>query len=214
MSEKPQVEIVGWEAKNYDNFLNFISFGKYERFIQKVIHDLDIYEDDIIMDLGAGTGKNADLMLRYMQNEGSVYALEIGDEMRKQLSVRHKNDSRIHILNQRIELPFRLPEKATLAFISFVLHGLEQQNRLQVVRNVSENLVSSGRFCILDYNHFSVQGSPWYIRFGVRTIECKPTEDFINRDWLEILSQNGFGDFSKKYYFKNYLRLLCCRKNS
>jgi len=192
VSEKPQVEIVGWKAKTYDKFLNFISFGKYERFIQRAIHDVDIYEDDIIMDLGAGTGKNADIMLSYMRNEGRVFTLEIGDEMRDQLSLRQKDDSRIHILNQRIELPFRLPEKSTLAFISFVLHGLEQQNRLRVVRNVSENLVSNGRFCILDYDHSSVQDPPWYIRIGIRTIECKPAEDFIDKDWQEILSQNGF----------------------
>jgi demethylmenaquinone methyltransferase/2-methoxy-6-polyprenyl-1,4-benzoquinol methylase len=134
--------------------------------------------------------------------------------MREQLLIRQSHDSRIHIMNQRIEEPFRLPEKATLAFISFVLHGLEQQKRLRVIQNVSENLISNGRFCILDYNHFSVQDSPWYVRFGIRTIECETTENFINRDWQTTLSQNGFGDFSQNYYFKNYLRLISCRKNN
>jgi ubiquinone/menaquinone biosynthesis C-methylase UbiE len=61
MPKKPQVEIVGWEAKNYDNFLNLISFGKYETFIRRVIQDLEFHEDEIIMDLGAGTGRNEDL---------------------------------------------------------------------------------------------------------------------------------------------------------
>lgn len=214
MSKKPQVEIVGWKAKNYDNFIKLINFGKYETFIRKAIQDLEIQGDDIIMDLGAGTGRNADLMLRHMQDQGKVYAIEIGNEMRDQLLIRQSHDSRIHVINQRIEVPFRVPEKATLAFISFVLHGLEQQNRLRVIQNVSDNLASNGRFCILDYNHFSVQDSPWYVRFGIRTIECETTEDFINRDWQDILSQNRFGDFSQKYYFKNYLSLLRCRKNS
>ncbi|UCF64317.1 MAG: methyltransferase type 11, partial [bacterium] len=62
MKKKPQVEIVGWEAKNYDRFLNFISIGKYESFIRQVILDLKIRENEIIMDLGAGTGKNAEIM--------------------------------------------------------------------------------------------------------------------------------------------------------
>ena len=197
-----------------DKFLNIISLGKYETFIQKVINDLDIQENDVIIDLGAGTGKNADLMLRYLSARGKVYALEIGNEMRRQLSDRQKKDSRIKILNQRIELPYQLSEKANLAFISFVLHGLEQTKRLQVLRHVSENLLPGGRFCVLDYNHFSVQDSPWYVKFGIRNIECETTEDFIKRDWQEILNQNGFTDFTHKYYFKNYLRLLCCRKNS
>ena len=150
MSKKPKVEIVGWEAKFYDTFLNMISLGKYETFIQKVIHDL-----------GAGTGKNATLMLRYLGAAGKVYALEIGDEMRKQLSERQKMDSRIEILNQRIEFPYQLSEKGSLAFISFVFHGLEQPKRLQVLQHVSDNLFPGGRFCILDYNHFSVSDSSW-----------------------------------------------------
>jgi hypothetical protein len=79
--------------------------------------------------------------------------------MRGQLSERQKRDSRIHILNQLIEHLFQLPEKATIVFTSFVLHGLNQQNRLRVVYNVFENLVSNARFYILDSNHFSVKDS-------------------------------------------------------
>jgi len=210
--KKPQVEIVGWEAKNYDSFLKFISLGRYGSFIRKAIEDLDIRENEIIMDLGAGTGKNAEIMLQYMGADGKIYALEIGEEMREQLVRRHMGDSRIHILNQRIEQSFQLPENATLAVISFVLHGLDQSNRLRVIENVSNNLIESGRFCILDYNHFTVQDSPWYVKFAIRKIECETTEDFIIRDWEKLLASFGFENISTKTYFKNYLRLLCCHK--
>ena len=83
-----------------------------------------------------------------MGTQGKIYALEIGEEMREQLNQRQMKDSRIHIINQRIEQSFQLPEKASLAFISFVLHGLEQSNRLRVIENVANNLRDSGRFCI------------------------------------------------------------------
>ena len=212
MKKKPQVEIVGWEARNYDNFLNFISFGQYQSFIYKAIENLDIREDEIIMDLGAGTGKNEEIMLQYMGTQGKIYALEIGEEMREQLNKRQMKDSRIHIINQRIEQSFQLPEKASLAFISFVLHGLEQSNRLRVIENIANNLRDSGRFCILDYNHFAVQDSPWYVKFAIRKVECETTEDFISRDWEEILTSCGFENFSSKLFFRNYLRLICCHK--
>lgn len=212
MKKKPQVEIVGWEAKYYDRFLKFISIGKYESFIRQVILDLEIRENEIIMDLGAGTGKNAEIMLQYMSANSKIYALEIGEEMRDQLAKRMMADARIHILNQRIEQSFQLPENASLAFISFVLHGLDQSNRLRVLKNVSSNLTESGRFCVLDYNHFAVQESPWYVKFAIRKVECETTEDFISRDLEKLLSENGFEKFSTKTYFKNYLRLLCCHK--
>ncbi len=214
MSSRPQVEIIGFEAKFYDMLLNTISFGKYGSFIRGAISDIKLSTDEVVMDLGAGTGKNAELMLNRMGPAGKIYALEIGEEMRRQLEQRRENDQRITVINQRIEQPFQLPEKATLAFISFVIHGLQQSDRLKVVRNVRDNLAEGGRFCILDYNHFVVDEAPWYVQFGIRKLECKPTEEFINHDWPELLRGEGFGNFEEQIYFKGYLRLLCATKGS
>ncbi len=212
MSSKPQVEITGLEARFYDLLLNLISFRRYEVFIRRVIADLNLNENEIVMDLGAGTGKNDKLMFDYLGPESRIYALEIGEEMRRQLAELQKNEPRLVIINQRIEKAFRLPEQASLAFISFVIHGLKQENRLMVVQNVADNLRPGGRFCILDYNHFSVDNAAWYIRFGIRRMECKPTEDFIDRDWPALLEEKGFTDVSTKTYFGGIVRLLCSVK--
>ncbi|MBN2365681.1 MAG: class I SAM-dependent methyltransferase [Calditrichaeota bacterium] len=212
MSGKPQVEITGLEAKFYDFLLNMVLLGQYDPFIKKVIHHLRLNPDDIVMDLGAGTGKNADLMLQYMNEHGKIYAIEIGEEMRKQLNHRQKSDSRIRVVHQRIEEKFILPELATVAFISFVMHGLEQPDRLKAIDNVYSNLSGLGRFCILDYNHFNVDHAPWYVKLAVRRLECKPTESFIQKDWQSLLQKKGFSEFTTVTYFRNYIRLLCCVK--
>jgi demethylmenaquinone methyltransferase/2-methoxy-6-polyprenyl-1,4-benzoquinol methylase len=212
MPARSKVEVKGLEAKFYDALMNLITLGKYEGFIRQAIADLQLTPEDVVMDLGAGTGKNAELMLRTMGNGGKVYALEIGPEMLEQLQQRQQNDSRIHILNQRIDEPFQLPEPATVAFISFVLHGFEQDDRIKIIENVRNNLTPNGRFCILDYNQFSVDDSPWYARFAIRKVECELAEDFINRDWPTILQEHGFQPDYEKLYFRNYVRLLCSRK--
>jgi SAM-dependent methyltransferase len=154
----------------------------------------------------------AELMLNRMNKQGRIYALEIGAEMKEQLFQRQINDTRLLIIHQRIDEPFQLSVKTTFAFISFVLHGLNQDQRLQVMENVYQNLQDGGKFCILDYNYFSVEDAPWYVRFAIRRIECAPTEDFIIRDWPFLLVEKGFSNISLRQYVKGYVRLLCCCK--
>ena len=212
MPARSKVEVKGLEAKHYDLLMNLITLGKYERFIRKAIADLHLQPDDVVMDLGAGTGKNAELMFTYLDARGKLFALEIGEEMRWQLEERKSSHPNLIILNQRIEQPFRLPEPATVAFISFVLHGLEQEERLKVLENVHNNLAEKGRFCILDYAHFNVDEAPWYVRLGIRRLECQLAEEFIGYNWKELLRDYGFEPYSENFYFHNYIRLLCARK--
>ncbi len=211
-NSKPQVEITGLEAKFYDFLLNTITLGQYSRLIQKAISEIPLNSEEIVMDLGAGTGKNSEIFLELLGPQSKIYALEIGEEMRQQIEKRQQAESRLLLLNQRIEQPFLLPETATVAFISFVIHGLQQESRLKVIENVYQNLESGGKFCILDYNHFAVDSSPWYVRFAIQKLECEPTENFIQQDWPKILHKHGFESTSEKYYFRNYLRLLCAYK--
>jgi ubiquinone/menaquinone biosynthesis C-methylase UbiE len=212
MTKKPQVEITGWEARNYDRFLDLIFLGRYEKFVSRVIDDLQLRPEELVADLGAGTGRMASLILKQMNKQGRIYALEIGEEMKEQLYRLQKRDDRLMIIHQRIDEPFLLPIKVTLVFISFVLHGLKQAERLQVIQNVYQNLQVGGKFCILDYNHFSLLNAPWYIRLVIRHLECKPTEDFIARDWPALLQEKRFSNIQFNLYFSKYIRLLCCQK--
>ncbi len=212
MPPRSRIEVKGLEAKHYDILMKLITIGKYSRFIRQAIADINLNDDDIIADLGAGTGKNAGLMLDHLGPNGKVFAVEIGEEMRKQLAKKQAVEPRLEIINQRIEQTFQLPQPATVGFMSFVIHGFEQADRLSIIKNIRQNLVPEGRFCILDYNHFNIDKSPWYVRFGIRKVECELAEDFILKDWQTILSENGFSPENEHYYFDGVVRLLCSRK--
>lgn len=209
MSRKPQVEVSGWEARYYDFFMNFIFLGRYTNFIKRIGEELQVPPQAKVMDLGAGTGRMAEIILSQLDQNSRLYALEIGKEMIQHLTKLQQRDPRLIIIQQRIDEPFQLPDPIDLSFISFVLHGLQQTQRLQVIENVYSNLRTGGRFCILDYNSFEVSQAPWYIRFAIRRLECKPTEDFIARDWPTLLSERGFSHIHIRPHFRNYLRLLC-----
>ena len=81
------VEIQGFAAKFYDSMLNILSFGSYSSFIKKAIRSMNINENDEILDLGAGTGRNALLMNQYISDKGEILGLEISELMIAQFKI-------------------------------------------------------------------------------------------------------------------------------
>ncbi|MDP8233732.1 MAG: class I SAM-dependent methyltransferase, partial [Candidatus Saelkia tenebricola] len=57
------VEVSPFVAKHYDVLINMASFGRYSSFIQEAVKFMNIEPGDRILDLGAGTGRNACLMM-------------------------------------------------------------------------------------------------------------------------------------------------------
>ena len=207
-----KVELQGFIAKFYDTILNTISFGVYSNFIKNAIESIEINANDKLLDFGAGTGRNALLMNRYLSTEGKIIGLEISDEMIEQFNQKFNNISNINIIKKRIDKPFELDEKFDKVFISFVIHGFPHEVRREIIKNVFSNLKEGGEFVILDFNEFIVKKMPFYTRIPFTTIECKYAFDFVERDWKTILSEFGFGNFREKYFLKNYVRILKAEK--
>ena len=210
--EESKVEVRGFEAKYYDTLMNIITFGWYPSFIKRVIADLRLENGDKVIDFGAGTGRNALLMRKYVGDSGQITGVEIGKEMKEQFISKTSSYSNIKLLEQSIEEPFEEKEKYDVVFISFVLHGFIQPKRNQIIDNAYSLLKEGGIFAILDYNEFDVSEAPFYIRFPIRKMECPLAEDFINRDLKTMLEKRGFNEFLKNEYFNGYLRLMIARK--
>lgn len=209
-----QVEIQGFSAKHYDTMLNTLTFGLYGNFIKKAIQGMEIKPDDKIIDLGAGTGRNALLMKKYLSDKGKIVGLEISDEMIKQFEQKFKDSPNVSVINKRIDKPFDLEEKFDKVFISFVIHGFPHEVRFEVIKNAFNNLKDGGEFIILDFNEFIVKEMPFYARKIFTTFECKYAFDYVERDWKNIISEHGFGEFNEKLFFKKYVRLLKAKKVS
>ncbi|MBE9569178.1 MAG: class I SAM-dependent methyltransferase [Proteobacteria bacterium] len=207
-----KVEIQGFAARKYDQIMNIMSLGLYDKFIRSVVANLNIQPTDHIIDLGCGTGRNACLMRQYLDETGSILGLDISEEMGKQFRQNCLQFKNVSFRNLRIDTPFLLEQKHDKAFISFVLHGFPQDTRLQIVENAYQNLKNEGKFCILDFSEFSLKEMPFYFSIPFKTIECKYAFDFIERDWKQILGEQGFGNFEESFMFKKYIRLLIAQK--
>ena len=207
------VELSEFTAKNYDKVMNIASFGMYKKFIYRAISDMDIKQNDKILDLGCGTGRNIKLMNNYVSDDSLLVGLDISEDMEKQFNENCKGFSNIKFYNKRIDKPFTLDEKFDKVFISFVIHGFPNEVRSTVIKNAYDSLKPGGIFNILDFAEFDMDKMPFHHRFIFKKIECKYAFDFIERDWKHILKSDwGFDGFKENFYLKNYVRLLKTEK--
>jgi demethylmenaquinone methyltransferase/2-methoxy-6-polyprenyl-1,4-benzoquinol methylase len=202
------VELNHFISKNYDKVMNLGSMGLYHRFINKAIADMDIKEDDNILDLGCGTGRNAKLMSNYLNDKGEITGLDISEVMQHQFISKFKNNKQIKFVNQRIDIPFNLQEKFDKVFISFVIHGFPNDVRDIVIKNALSHLKQGGSFFILDFAEFDMDKMPYLHKIVFKAVECKYAFDYIKRDWKAILQEKGFNSFKEHLYMKKYVRLL------
>lgn len=207
-----KVEIQGLSARFYDNLLNTASLGAYSSFIKKAIRLINITPDDAILDFGAGTGRNALLMHRYLTGDGKVLGLEISEEMLIQFKKKTKKFDRISVLNQRIDQPFTLDRKFDKVFVSFVFHGFPFEIQKNILRNAANALKQGGQFIMLDFNEFVTDETPLYFRVPFKILECRYAFEYVERNWKQIMSNFGFGSFTEKQFFGNHIRLLTAEK--
>jgi demethylmenaquinone methyltransferase/2-methoxy-6-polyprenyl-1,4-benzoquinol methylase len=207
-----KVELSPAIARYYDTIMNLISFGKYSHFIQRAIKDMGIRQDDQILDLGCGTGKNAALMSAYLGENGHISGIDLSPVMEKQFLEKHKDDKRIEFKRQRIDIPFDLKKKYDKILISFVIHGFPHAVREKILLNASQHLKPGGILYILDFSEFDMQDMPGHHRFIFKKVECVYAFDYIERNWKSILKNFGFPEFNEKFYFRNYARLLAAKK--
>ncbi len=206
------IELTPFTAKHYDRLMNTASFGMYRGFIKRAINDMNIQPDDKILDLGCGTGRNARLMASYLSGQGRLTGLDVSEVMEQQFNQKFADDKRALFIRLRADIPFDLGNKFDKILISFVLHGFPHEVRKQVIRNAFNHLKPGGSFFILDYSEFNMDEMPLLHRVIFKKIECKYAFDFIEKDWKQILSENGLSDFTESFYMKKYVRLLKSNK--
>ncbi len=206
------VELSRFTSKHYDRLINLASFGLYNGFIRRAIHEMNVQPDDIILDLGCGTGRNAVLMASYLSEKGRITGLDVSEIMELQFNRNFSGDKRVRFIRQRADIPFDLQQQFDKILISFVIHGFPHEVRKTVINNVYNHLKPGGSFYMLDFSEFNMAKMPVHHRFVFKTIECKYAFDFIEKDWKHILSEYGFADFTETFFLKKYVRLLKAAK--
>lgn len=207
-----KVQISGFAARHYDALLDLATLGRYLPFIKKTVKLMKIEPEDRILDLGTGTGRNACLMAKYLSEKGRLIGLDISREMISQFKRKCAGFPNAKVIQARADQLLPFTQEFDKVFISFVLHGFPQNVREGMIKGIFDALKVGGSLFILDYNEFSYDEMPFYLKVPFKLIECPYAFDFIERDWKEILINHHFADLEEFFFFGRYVRLLKAKK--
>jgi len=94
-------------ARYYDTSLDIATFGRYLPFMKQVISMTKIKPEDKILDLGAGTGRNACLMTKYLSEKGELTGVDVSEDMIAQFRKRCANFPNAKVTNMIVENAFQ-----------------------------------------------------------------------------------------------------------
>jgi len=155
-SSRSKVEVGPKTARYYDLLMNVLSLRYYPILIKKIINKMNIQPGQSILDLGSGTGRNDCLMARKIGSKGRILGLDISREMLSLSRKRCRSYANVQFKEQRIDTPLSHQEEFDKVFISFALHGFEDEQKVRIINNAYRALKPKGTFLILDYNEFDL----------------------------------------------------------
>jgi len=209
---RSKVEVGDREARYYDKFLSLLSLGRYSNVIKASVEKMDIKPGQSILDLGSGTGKNDCFMVEKLGPQGKIVGLDISEEMLGQARKRCHKYNNVFFEKQRIEQGLPYKEEFDKVFISFVLHGFEDEQKQQIIHGTLQALKLGGSFYILDYSEFNLEKMWLPLRRAFIHWECQLAAEFLKLNLKDMLRKQGFNDFEEEVFFKGYLRFLKATK--
>lgn len=211
-SKRSKIKIEGFFAKYYTFLLNLITFGFYKRVIKRAISLMDLKEGDKIIDFGCGPGENDILILKKINFNGKVVALDISKDMLKEAKKREKVYKNFEVIERRIdkELPFN--EEFDHVFISFVLHGFEDYDKEKILKNAYKVLRRGGKLNILDYSEFDLEKQNFLIKIFFNKVECELAKEFIKLDLSKFVENFGFKVLNEHIIGSGIIRLFIAEK--
>jgi len=195
-------------ARYYDFLMDVGTLGAYRSFIKKAIAWMGIWPGEWILDMGAGTGRNACLMARYLHGKGGIVGIEIGREMAEQFRNRCRRYPNVSLLERRIDAPFAFKREFDKILLSFVLHGLPHSARERVLGNCRLLLREKGELVLFDYNEFDLSDLPFYLRLPFVWGECPYAFEFVKLDLEAFLGDYGFSIKEEQLFFRGMVRCV------
>jgi len=212
LSPRSKVEIGERGARYYDVLLNLLSLGRYSHFMKKVIEKMGIKPGQSILDLGSGTGRNDCFMAEKVGSGGKIVGLDISDEMLSRAWKRCRKYPNVTFEKLRIELPLEYKGEYDKVFISFTLHGFEDDQKAGIIRNAYQALKPGAGFHVLDYAEFDIDRMWFPLRWAFARWECQLAMEFLKLDIKGMVYTQGFTDVKEEFFLRGHLRLLSAAK--
>ncbi len=207
-ASRSHIEVRGFAARFYDELLWLLTLGAYQRMLRKAVGFLGPRRGELVLDMGSGTGYVARLIAPRVGPRGRVVGLDIGPEMLRRARSRCRRLSWVEFRELRIDGPLPFREEFDAVFISFVLHGFENEKRRMILDNALAALRPRGRLVTVDYGEFILKETPRTVRALFRFLECPLAQEFIGIDQKGLLTDIGFRAPKEYALWGPYIRAL------
>lgn len=137
----------------------------------RVIAALDLRPNDVVADIGAGTGYLAVRLARHLK-EGIVFAVDMQPNMVKHLAERAKAEGLSNLRPMRgSETSPNLPERVDVVVLLNTYHHISARN--DYFRRLAAALKPGGRIAIIDYRPDASAGPPRHLRLSADQIRSE-----------------------------------------
>lgn len=211
-SQRSKVEIKGFEAKYYDILMGLLTFGQYNKWIRRAVRGTGVGRGFNVIEFGSGTGVAACEFSKIIGESGRYIGFDIGEEMMAKAIKKCRKRKNVEFAKERIEHPIRIPFKADIVFMSFVMHGLENQDKEKVIKNAYHNLKEGGIFAVFDYSQIKYQDASWFAKLLIWKLECPLAGEFAEMNFPGFVKNYGFEYSKVKKYFRGLFSLYLFRK--
>lgn len=159
----------------------------------EIIAHLGLQPDDVVVDIGAGTGHFA-IRIAQAYPDVKVLAVDTEPEMIAYLKARSIERNLANLEPVLID-PSRpkLPVKANLALIVHTLHHID--NRIDYLMALKESMASGARIAVIEFAQDAEEGPPEELRMA-------------DADVVDVFSQVGYTPEQKLYFLPNQYFLI------
>ncbi len=199
---KISVVITGWEAKYYDELLDFVTLFQYGKFIRNLMwKETSVTPDSRVAELGVGNGRNAILLAQRVKE---VVGFDISPDMLEKARKKTEKYRNIRIVEKDIREKFEeeYENYFDAALIALAFHGFRDEDKEKIFENVKYILKPGGKFYILDYNQMDYSRAPFYFKILIDKFECPLAEKFLSYPLKDMAEKHGFKMRKKREYVK------------
>lgn len=203
-----------WLPNIYDYFVKFAMLGK-EKEIRKLFLKNIPANSKKILDLATGTGSVAIEIKKTFPNT-DVFGADMSIKMMNIAKTKSKKENvDVHFMQQNIEKIDSTelkPETFDAVTISFGLHEMPHQSRLNVMKEAFRLLKQNGVFIIMDF-YKSDSWCYWMLlNFHLTFFEPPYAKTIVYENITKELMEQGFSTLDKEECFGRAFQLIIARK--
>lgn len=164
----------------------------------RIITTLELRPNDIVADIGAGTGYLAVRIARHLKGGGTVFAIDVEPNMVQHLAERAKANGITNLLAVvGSDTSPNLPEPVDIVVLLNAYHHLSA--RTDYFKRLHSSLKPGGRVAIIDYRPELPAGAPKHIRLTADRICSEMTaagytpagsHDFLPRQYFLVFRRS------------------------